>query len=147
MRRACPRGRSRYRFLDVETRGQPKPHGRVWSQPGRHGKLNKKWMVFGSVAAGLALLLLLAGVVFMIRTPEGTIVVRVDQPDAEISIDDGKVTLKTPGDDQPVEVEVAEGRHKLKVTKGGFQTHTKEFTIKSGARDVFHVTLVPLVLE
>ena len=76
------------------------------------------------------------------RTPEGTLVVTVNQPDAEISVDGSRITLKSP-DDEPVEVEVVEGEHTLKVTKGGFQTHTQTFSIASRGREVFNVKLVP----
>ena len=89
-------------------------------------------------------IVLVLGVVFTFRTPEGTLVVTVNEPDAEITVDDGKVTLKSPGDEEPVEIEVAEGQHTLKVTKGGFETFTDQFTIKSGGREVFDVTLWPL---
>ena len=80
---------------------------------------------------------------FTFRTPEGTVVVTVNERDAEITVDDGKITLKAPRSDKPVEIEVAEGRHTLKVTKGGFETFTDHFTINSGGREVFDVTLWP----
>ena len=114
------------------------------SLPRKGLKLKREQIILGSVAAGAALLLLLLGVVLMIKTPEGTIVVRVDEADAEISVDDEKVTLKTPGDDEPVEVEVLEGKHTLQVTKGGFETFTEEFTIDSGGKETIRVELRPL---
>ncbi|MFH1923165.1 MAG: SUMF1/EgtB/PvdO family nonheme iron enzyme, partial [Planctomycetota bacterium] len=108
------------------------------------GKDKKQQVILGAVAGGVMFILLLLGVIFLVRTPEGTIVVTVDRPDAEISVDDGKITLKSPGDDEPVTVELVEGEHKLRVSKGGFRTHTETFTINSGGREVFDVTLWPL---
>jgi formylglycine-generating enzyme required for sulfatase activity len=70
------------------------------------------------------------------------LVVEVNQPDAEDSVDNGKVTIKSPGDNQPVEVQVAEGKHTLLVKKGGFETFTKEFTIRSGSKETIRVELV-----
>ena len=107
-------------------------------------KMDKKQqIIIGSVAAGVCFLVLLFGVVFMMRMPEGTLVVEINEPDAEISVDDGKVTLKSPGE-EPVEIEVVEGQHTLKVTKGGFQTFTKEFTIESGGKETISVELRPV---
>jgi signal transduction histidine kinase len=79
----------------------------------------------------VAFLGLLLGIVLKLCASEGTLVVEVNQPDAEVSVDDGKVTIKTPGDSQPVQLQVAEGKHTRRVTKGGFETFTKEFTISS----------------
>ena len=101
-------------------------------------------MAAGGVIAAILVGLFLLGVVFTLRTPQGTLVVTVSETDAEILVDGGKVTLKSPGDDEPVEIKIAEGKHELVVRKGGFETRTKEFTAKSGDRVVFHVTLIPL---
>jgi len=127
-------------WLDEELPDAP-THFR--SLPRKGLKLKREQIILGSVAAGVAFVLLLLGVVLMIKTPEGTIVVRVNQPDAEVSVDGGKITLKAVGE-EPVQIEVPQGEHTLNVTKGGFRTHTETFTIESGGREVFNVTLVPL---
>ena len=107
----------------------------------RHPKKDKKQqIIYGSVAAAIGFLILLFGVVFLLKTPEGTLVVTVDEADAEITVDDGKVTLKSPGEES-VEIEVVEGKHTLKVTKGGFETFTAEFAIKSGGKEAIRVEL------
>jgi formylglycine-generating enzyme required for sulfatase activity len=116
------------------------------TKPRKRAKLSQERMVLGSVVAGVAFLLLLAfGIVITVRTPEGTLVVTVDEPDAQISVDDGKITLKSPGDAEPVQIEIVEGEHTLKVTKGGFQGFSKEFSMNSGGRETLNVKLVPLV--
>ena len=99
--------------------------------------------IFVGVAAGSALLVVLFGIVFMLRTPDGTLVVEVKQADAEILVDDKKIKVTSPGE-EPVEVEVVEGKHTLRVTKGGFKTFTKEFTIESGGKEVVSVELRPV---
>ena len=114
------------------------------TKPAKKLQLTKQQTLYGAVAAALCFAVLLVfAVVITLKTPEGTIVVRVSEPGAEVSVDGDKMTLKAPGE-EPVEVEVAEGEHTLKVTKGGFQTYTETFKIKSGAREVFTVELVPL---
>ena len=55
--------------------------------------------------------------------------------------------MKSPSDNEPVEVEVAEGKHTLEITKGGFRTFAREFEITSGGEEVIRVTLVPLEKE
>jgi len=94
---------------------------------------------------GLAALLVAVafGVVFTLKTSEGTVIVEVDQPGAEVSIDDGKITITTPDDGQPVHVRVEKGTHTLTVTKGGFQTRVEKFTIASRGREAVRVELVP----
>jgi len=117
------------------------------TKPAKKLQLTKQQMLYGAVAAALCFALLLVfAVVITLRTPEGTIVVRVSEPGAQVSVDGDKMTLKAPGE-EPVEVQVAEGEHTLKVTKGGFETYTDTFQIKSGARDVFEVTLLRLAAK
>ena len=112
------------------------------SKPGKQAKLSQQRVIAGSIMATVCFLALFLGIVFSIRTPEGTLVVTVNQPDAEILVDGSRITLKSP-DDEPVEVEVVEGEHTLRVSKGGFRTYTKTFTIASRGREVFNVKLVP----
>ena len=114
------------------------------TEPAKKLQLTRQQRLFALIAAGVALVVF--GAVICMKTPRGTIIVRVNQSDAEVLVDGGKITLEAAGQ-QPVETEVADGEHTLKVTKGGFRTHTEKFTIKSGSREVFQVTLVPLVAK
>lgn len=115
----------------------------VVSRPKASSK-GKVWR-WAAGAVGLALVTwLFLSVVFKVRTPEGTLVVEVNEPAAEVQIDDGKVTLTTPGEGQSVEIEVDAGTHLLKVRKGGFETFTKEFTIRAKGKEVVKATLVPI---
>ena len=62
-----------------------------------------------------ALLVVLLGVILMLKTPAGTLVVEVNEPGATVVVDDGKITITTPDDKQSVEIRVEEGKHTLKV--------------------------------
>jgi tRNA A-37 threonylcarbamoyl transferase component Bud32 len=126
------------RWLEAELPSQPTV---LQGKPRR--KLTKRQMVMLAAASGILFVLVLLGVVLSIRTNRGTIVVHVDQGDAEVSVDDGHVTLRTLDDAQPVEIEIAEGEHTLKVTKGGFETFTDKFRITSGQNTAIRVRLVP----
>ena len=116
---------------------------RFTTKPAGQSKLSRQQIIAGSIMATVCFLVLLFGVVFSIRTPEGTLVVTVNEPDAEISVDDGKITLQSPDDNEPVTVEVVEGEHTLSVSKGGFRTYTKTFSIVSRGREALHVELLP----
>ena len=104
----------------------------------------KKPPVAVLVGAAALLAAVALGVVFMLETPQGTLVLRIDQQDAKVVIDDGKITITTRDDDQPVEVRLQKGKHTFTVSKGGFQTETGRFTITSGKREVVDVELIPL---
>ena len=56
----------------------------------------------------------------------------------------GKFTITTPDSEGAVEIEVDEGTHTLRVTKGGFETFTKEFTISSRGKETIRVELQAL---
>jgi formylglycine-generating enzyme required for sulfatase activity/serine/threonine protein kinase len=110
-----------------------------------HPPRDKRTTILASVAVGAFFLLVaVLGVLLSLRTRDGTLVVQVDQADAEILVDGRKVEIRTPGDNQPVEIEVAEGRHTLTVRKGGFEIHTQEFSIESRGRKTIHAWLDPV---
>ena len=105
---------------------------------------SKRPLIAAACAVAALLVAVAFGVVFMLKTSEGTIIVEVDQPDAQVSINDGEFTITTPGDAQPVKVRLEKGEHALTVSKGGFETQTKQFTIRSRGQEVVRVRLVPL---
>jgi len=110
--------------------------------PTRKGAPRRWWMI-GSMAT----LLLVAGVVltvvFKIITAAGTLIVEVNEPDAEVQVDGSKIKITTSKDGQRVKIRVKEGIHTLTVTKGGFQTFTKEVVVKSGGVVTIKVRLEP----
>ncbi|NQT16470.1 MAG: SUMF1/EgtB/PvdO family nonheme iron enzyme, partial [Planctomycetes bacterium] len=101
----------------------------------------RRLWTYAAVAGGAMAVVVLLGVVFMMRTPVGTLTVEVSEPGATIEVDDGRVKLALPDDKELVEIEVDEGKHTLKVTKGGFEAYTEEFVIKSGGKETIRVTL------
>jgi formylglycine-generating enzyme required for sulfatase activity len=74
---------------------------------------------------------LLAGVIFKVNTPDGTIVLENLPPDAEVTVDGGTVTVK-PGDGKTGEIRVsADKKHRLEVKKGGVTVYGKEVEVDS----------------
>lgn len=102
-----------------------------------------RWLLISAAAA-----VIVYGIVLTIRTPQGTIVLTMDQPEiagAEVSVDDQKkITIRTGKDDEPISVAVDEKTHLLKVTKGGFETFTRSFTVRKGKNEPIRVRLDPL---
>jgi serine/threonine protein kinase len=125
----------------------PKPGGHALAA--LHAKLREpRWR---AAAAGTALLLvgaIVAGIILRVSTPIGTIVLEVDQPElagAVVTVDgQQKITIQTPGSAEPIEVKADEQKHTLQVVKGGFQTFTKEFTVKAGKSETIRVRLEPV---
>ena len=78
----------------------------------------------------------MSGIFFKVETPVGTIILEIDQPElagASVFVDDEqKITLQPGTDTEPIEIVADEKRHTLKVTKGGFETFTREFTVRAG---------------
>ncbi|QDU15061.1 Serine/threonine-protein kinase PknB [Gimesia maris] len=116
--------------------------------PKRKKPIGKRgWIAVGTV---LASLILLAGIFITVDTAEGTIVLEIDQPElagAVVTVDDQqKITIKTGEGKELITVEADKETHTLKVTKGGFETFTKQFTVKAGGKETIKVRLVPLVV-
>ena len=109
---------------------------------------NEKNMTFilVVVAAAFVGLAILAGVVFKVRTKEGTLVVKVDQPDAVVQVlnEEGKVEITRPGERGLLSIAVDPGKHRLKVEKDGFQFFTQDFTMESGGTQSIKATLEPV---
>ena len=94
-----------------------------------------------AISAAACFLIVLASVVFYIRTNNGTIEVRLSDPSANVQVrvdgqevvltDNGRVTRLRPGD------------HDLVVKGDGFQTVAKQFKITRGDKVVLEVELKP----
>ncbi len=106
-----------------------------------------RWWLIGGVAAAVVTLVagawLVAGIVLKVKTPQGVVLLEIDPPDAEVSVDGRQWTVKLPGDQEPLLIELPEGWHELKVTKGGFETFTKEFTLRAGKSQRIAARLLP----
>jgi formylglycine-generating enzyme required for sulfatase activity len=109
-------------------------------------KRRRWWLIGGGAAALLALatgVWLVAGIVLKVKTQQGVVVLDIDPPDAEVSVDGRRWTVKLAGDQEPLLIELPEGRHELKVTRGGFETFTKEFTLRAGKSQRVVARLLP----
>ncbi len=89
------------------------------------------------------------GVVLLrVKTPEGTIVIEADQLEiagAVVEVDGQQRVKIDPGKGQErVTVVADEKEHVLKVTKGGFETLHRDFTLKAGEEQTLTVRLEPL---
>jgi serine/threonine protein kinase len=104
-------------------------------------------LIAGACAAGL---LLLAGaavalaLVLRLRGGDGTLVVEVNEPGADVLVDGEKVTVSWQEGGKRAEVLVKPGtHHRVEVTKDGFTTHGEEVTLDAGGRRVLSAKLEP----
>src|SRR5205085_3545207 len=85
------------------------------------------------LAFGLGVLvvcLLVTGIILKVRTRAGTIILEIDQPGAQVTIDGEPLTIASPTDKELIHVKP--GEHELIVTKGGFETNTRNFVLRAG---------------
>jgi hypothetical protein len=95
---------------------------------------------YGLGVALVALAGLWAGGVFRVKTTDGTIVVQVNEPDADVFIDGERITVTRQGD-EPIEIRKPAGKHTLEVKKGGFKVESRELTLTAGGREPVTVRL------
>ena len=90
------------------------------AEAARSTKNKKKLLLIGGGILGV--LVLLAGLVVSSRTKDGTLVVTVNEPDAEVQVlsEEGKVEITRKGEKGPITISVDPGKHRLKVQKDGF---------------------------
>ena len=97
----------------------------------RGRKIGKPLLVGSGLLVGL---IILAAVLFTLRTKDGNLVVEISQPDAvvQISNEEGKVEITRPGEKGTVSIAVDPGKHRLQVAKDGFQIFTQDFVMVTG---------------
>ena len=111
---------------------------------GSFWKDNKKnLLIGGGILGGL---ILLAGIVISLRTKDGTLVVNVNESDADVQVlnEEGKVEITRKSDKGPITISVVPGKHQLKVQKDGFELFTDNFEIKSAGKESISAKLVAL---
>lgn len=98
------------------------------------------------VGASLLAMAIFAAITVSLRTRDGTLVVEIDQPDANVQVldDEGKVEINQKGGRGTVSISVDPGKHRLMVEKDGFTVFGQDFEIKSGGRTPIKAILVPL---
>jgi len=116
----------------------------------RNALLDKAWFNKNkkplSIGGGVFVLILLAGIVISLRTKDGTLIVKVNEPDAEVQVlsEEGHVEITRKGEKGPITIWVVPGKHQLKVQKNGFELFTKEFEIKSGREQSMTAKLIQM---
>ncbi len=106
--------------------------------------MNRKYLLIGGGI--LAVAMLLAGIVVSLKTKDGTLVLTVTEPDADVQVfsEKGKVEITRKGEKEPFSISVVPGKHQLKVYKYGFELFTQSFEIKSKGSESITAKLVPL---
>jgi len=123
--------------VDVAQRKRSKPKKSADSFWQRHGRL--------LIGAGLLCVLIVAGVIYSVKTKDGTLIVEVDQPDSMVQVLDaeGKIEVSQKGGDSKITFEVDPGKHRLRVQKDGFEFYVRDFEIISGGKTTMTAKLVP----
>ncbi len=110
--------------------------------------LPRRWRVRPLLAVGLlGLLALLAAIIVKIRVAEGTLVLEIDQPGADVIMEgDHTVTISGTENSQPLPVDLKAGAYRLEITKRGFEKHTRRVTVVQGGREVVKIHLEPVAI-
>ncbi len=89
-------------------------------------------------------LVLLAAIVISLRTRDGMLVVTIDEPGAKVQVfsDKGLVETTRQVETGSITIPIAQGKHRLQVTKDGFVDFAEKFDIKSGSRESITVKLL-----
>ena len=108
------------------------------------GKDQRRWLLIGGGLLGV--LILLAALVVKVRTKDGTLIVTVNEPDADVQVlnEEGKVEITRRGQKEPITISVDPGKHRLKVSKDGFTVFGQDFEIEAGAKQPITAKLMPL---
>jgi formylglycine-generating enzyme required for sulfatase activity/tetratricopeptide (TPR) repeat protein len=105
---------------------------------------SRNWLLIGGGALGV--LILLAVLVASLRTRIGNLVLTIDEPDVAVQVlsEEGKVEFARQVDQGPITIPVHPGRHRLQVTKDGFDVFAENFEIASGGSTPITAMLKPL---
>ena len=89
-----------------------------------------------AVALGLSAVILF-GVLFKLRTRDGTLVVEINDPDATVQVlnEEGKVLVERKGEKGAIEISVAPGKGRLRLEKNGLELFAQEFSLASGGKE------------
>lgn len=130
-------------FLQEIANSAPTSAASIQALPAGSGKNRNKPLLIGGGVLGA--LILLAGLVFSLRTGDGTLVVKVNEPDATVQIlsSAGKVEVSQKVGKGTLSISVDPGKHRLQVQKEGFELFSKEFEIESGEKKSITAKLAP----
>ncbi len=110
-------------------------------------RFTKRQKIGAAVATGMLFVLVLLGVIFKLRTKEGTLVVEIDDPNVTVQVLDGegKVQIERPGEKDKLSIAVDPGKHRLRVEKNGVELFAKDFTMASGGTEIIKASWEPPV--
>ena len=91
-------------------------------------------------AAGLTQVSDFVATILRIKTPDGTLVVKVDDPRAEVRIDGDTVVIGGAG---PQEVRLRAGNHRVQAIKDGKAVRDQLVTITKGGKEIVNVEFEP----
>jgi formylglycine-generating enzyme required for sulfatase activity len=96
----------------------------------------RKCLIGGGIAGGVLLIGLLGlwTGVFRVKTPEGTLVVKVNVANPDVYVDGGKMTVSWDEGGKKAEIRVPPGTREVKVTKDGFTAFGKRVELSDGER-------------
>ena len=108
---------------------------------------NKKLFLLGGGVLGVSILL--AGVVFSLKTKAGTLVVTIDQSEADLQVlnQEGQIEVTRKAQKGPNSISVDPGKHRLKVQREGFKVFIENFEVASGGKLSIKAKLLPLAAD
>jgi formylglycine-generating enzyme required for sulfatase activity/predicted Ser/Thr protein kinase len=106
------------------------------------------WLIGGAalLLAGLVGSYFLASIILRVETKAGTVLLEIDQKDADVFVDGEKIIIGRPGDKNTITVEAKEGKHLLRVTKEGFEAWTNEITFRDNEPNRVKISLTPVAV-
>jgi eukaryotic-like serine/threonine-protein kinase len=93
-----------------------------------------------SEAAGLTQVADFVATILRIKTPDGTMVIKVDDPNVKVQIDGDTVVIGGAG---PQEIRLPVGRHRVQAIKDGKAVRDQLVTIARGGKEIVNVDFVP----
>jgi formylglycine-generating enzyme required for sulfatase activity/serine/threonine protein kinase len=108
-------------------------------------RLARRRKIATASAVSLLFLVVLLGVILMLRTREGTLLVEIEDPNVIVQVLDseGAVQIERPGEQDKVTIAVDPGKHRLRVQKDGMELFAKDFVIASGGRETIKARWEP----
>ena len=78
---------------------------------------------------------------FNVRTADGTIALRVSQPNAEVLVDGQTIRVQWGDDCKSAEITAPPGKHHIEVKKQGFVVSGTDVTLEDGGHEILNVAL------
>ncbi len=120
------------------TSPQPKPVVRQSQPMARKELVQRRWSLFTAAAALSTFVMLAAGVMFLIRLPNGTVRIDIDDPQTTVEIAGTTIAVQNQGEP----ISITPGEHKLSVRRGELSFETEKFEVGRDERITIRVQLV-----